>query len=44
MWYRESVFYQIYPFGFCGAPDANDGAEVNRICKIVDWVPHLQII
>ena len=25
MWYEESVFYQIYPLGFCGAPFENDG-------------------
>ena len=31
MWYKESVFYQIYPLGFCNAPLENDGKEVNRI-------------
>ena len=25
MWAYESVFYQIYPIGFCGAPRVNDG-------------------
>ena len=25
MWAYESVFYQIYPLGFCGAPFENDG-------------------
>lgn len=44
MWYQDSVFYQIYPFGFCGAPDGNDGVAVNRIGKIIDWIPHLQTI
>ena len=24
MWYFESVIYQIYPLGFCGAPQFND--------------------
>lgn len=37
MWYDESVFYQIYPFGFCGAPKENDGVTVPRIQKIADW-------
>ena len=47
MWAYESVFYQIYPLGFCGAPFENDGVEVNRIQKVIDWIPvsytHLQI-
>ena len=33
MWAYESVFYQIYPLGFCGAPFENDGVLVNRIKK-----------
>ncbi|MGN0601945.1 MAG: alpha-amylase family glycosyl hydrolase [Oscillospiraceae bacterium] len=42
MWAYESVFYQIYPLGFCGAPFENDGKEVNRICKVVEWIPHIK--
>ncbi len=42
MWAYESVFYQIYPLGFCGAPLANDGVEVPRIQKVKEWIPHLQ--
>ena len=42
MWADKSVFYQIYPLGFCGAPGENDGAAVNRIGKIADWAPHIQ--
>ena len=34
MWAENSVFYQIYPLGFCGAPKENDGVTVNRIGKI----------
>ena len=34
MWAEHSVFYQIYPLGFCGAPRENDGVQVNRIEKI----------
>lgn len=42
MWAYESVFYQIYPLGFCGAPFENDGVLTHRISKIVDWIPHIQ--
>ncbi len=41
MWAYESVFYQIYPLGFCGAPFENDGILQNRICKVNDWIPHI---
>ena len=30
MWAFESVFYQIYPLGFCGAPFENDGVLNHR--------------
>ena len=42
MWAFESVFYQIYPLGFCGAPFENDGVPVNRIKKVTEWIPHLK--
>lgn len=42
MWYEDSVFYQIYPLGFCGAPETNDGVHTNRISKVEGWIPHLQ--
>lgn len=41
MWAYESVFYQIYPLGFCGAPFENDGVQDNRILKVIDWIPHI---
>ena len=41
MWFNESVIYQIYPFGFCGAPDTNDGVLEHRILKVIDYIPHL---
>ena len=28
MWAYESVFYQIYPIGFCGAPTENDSVTI----------------
>ena len=42
MWANESVFYQIYPLGFCNAPFENDGEEQSRILKVVDWIPHIK--
>lgn len=42
MWYECTVFYQIYPLGFCGAPAQNSGVPGHGLCKIIDWVPHLQ--
>ncbi len=42
MWAYESVFYQIYPLGFCGAPFENDGKEEPRIRKVLDWIPHMK--
>lgn len=42
MWAFDSIFYQIYPLGFCGAPPENDGITVSRIRKVIDWIPHLQ--
>ena len=41
MWAYESVFYQIYPLGFCGAPFENDGVLEHRILKVLDWIPHM---
>lgn len=42
MWAYNSVFYQIYPIGFCGAPTQNDGECVPRIRKLLDWSGYLQ--
>ena len=42
MWAYESVFYQIYPLGFCGAPFENDGVVEHRITKVKDWIPHIK--
>ncbi len=41
MWAYNSVFYQIYPIGFCGAPVHNDGECVPRIRKLMDWAGYL---
>ncbi|NLL77084.1 MAG: cyclomaltodextrinase [Clostridiales bacterium] len=42
MWAYESVFYQIYPLGFSGAPFENDGITQPRILKVIDWIPHMK--
>ena len=42
MWANETVFYQIYPLGFCGAPFENDGKLAQSILKVADWIPHLK--
>ena len=42
MWAYESVFYQIYPLGFCGASFENDGVVEHRIRKVEDWIPHMK--
>ncbi len=42
MWAYESVFYQIYPLGFCGAPFENDGVLEHRILKVKEWIPHME--
>lgn len=42
MWAYESVFYQIYPLGFCGAPFENDGNLEHRILKVEEWIPHIK--
>ena len=42
MWADQSVFYHIYPLGFCGAPKENDGVRASRIGKVGDWAEHIQ--
>lgn len=42
MWFDESVFYQIYPLGFCGAERENDFGETkHRLGKIEAEIPRL---
>ena len=42
MWADDSIFYQIYPLGFCGAPARNDGVTVNRIGKVTGWIGQIR--
>ncbi len=41
MWFNKSVIYQIYPFGFFGAPSENDKVLEHRILKLIDFTEHL---
>ncbi len=41
-WAYESVFYQIYPLGFCGAPFENDDVLTHKIKKVEEWIPHMK--
>lgn len=42
MWLQGSVFYHIYPLGFCNAPLENDGLVKPRIQKVAEWADHLE--
>jgi len=43
-WAYDSVFYHIYPLGFCGAPPKNNFCSpVNpRLEQLYSWLEHLQ--
>lgn len=41
-WIKDSVFYHIYPLGFCGCPEYNDGKTEYRLDKLTEWIPHLK--
>lgn len=41
MWLEESVFYQIYPMGFCNASFENDGICKRNIGEFAGWIGHL---
>ena len=42
MWADESVFYQIYPMGFAGAPFENDGVQRHGLSRFAEGIPHLK--
>ena len=42
MWAENSVFYHIYPLGFCGAPEENDGLRIHRLERVSAWAPHIE--
>mgnify|MGYP000756641115 FL=1 len=39
---NESVIYNIYPLGFCGAPKENDFKQEYRLDKIYGWIDHMK--
>ncbi|MDP4143363.1 MAG: alpha-amylase family glycosyl hydrolase [Bacillota bacterium] len=43
-WIQQSIFYHIYPLGFCGAPLENDliSEPIPRLERIQAWIPHLK--
>ena len=41
MWIENTVMYQIYPIGFCGAPKVNKGEEGHHFGEIESIIPHL---
>ena len=43
-WTNESIFYHIYPLGFCDAPKRNDFSSepVSRLEKIHEWIGHMR--
>lgn len=42
-WVNSSVFYHIYPLGFCGADRIHTDNTVNHsILKIIDWIKHFK--
>lgn len=44
-WIKQSVIYHIYPLGFCGCERTRaelGTAPINRISKIISWIPHLK--
>lgn len=42
MWYKEAVFYQIYPLGFCDALYENDGILKSKWKMVDKWIPHIR--
>ena len=39
---HESVIYNVYPLGYCGAPKENDFVQSYRLDKIYDIIDHLK--
>ena len=41
-WIHNTVIYNIYPIGFCGAPKENNFQLNYRLDKIYDFIPHFK--
>ena len=39
---HESVIYNIYPLGYCGAPKENDHVQSYRLDKVLDSIEHFR--
>ena len=39
---HESIVYNIYPLGYCGAPKENDHVQSYRLDKILDSIDHFK--
>ena len=39
---HESVVYNIYPLGYCGAPKENDHVQTYRLDKVLDSIEHFK--
>ncbi|MBQ1239447.1 MAG: DUF1653 domain-containing protein, partial [Ruminococcus sp.] len=39
---HESIVYNIYPLGYCGAPKENDHVQSYRLDKVLDSVAHFK--
>lgn len=41
-WYKQAVFYHIYPLGLLGAPRENrQDAVTDRFGELKSWIPHI---
>lgn len=44
-WYKEAVFYHIYPLGLTGAPKQNSYGKVeHRLNTMIPWISHIREI
>ncbi|MBN2617915.1 MAG: hypothetical protein JXR64_06345 [Spirochaetales bacterium] len=43
-WFNQSIFYHIYPLGFCGCPEKNNYTidSIETLLKIEEWIPHIK--
>ena len=39
---HESIVYNIYPLGYCGAPKENDHVQTYRLDKVLDCIDHFK--
>jgi glycosidase len=45
-WYKDALFYHVYPIGFCGAPERNNFSlpPEPRLLKLAEWLPHIRAL